>query len=34
MRQTADVLLRQKNFLSDTLLKSKLELEAKMNQLE
>lgn len=34
MRQTADVLLRQKQFLSDTLLKSKQELESKMNQLE
>lgn len=34
MRQTADVLLRQKSFLADTLTKSKLELEQKMNQLE
>lgn len=34
MRQTADVLLRQKHFLSDTLGRSKHELEAKMNQLE
>jgi hypothetical protein len=34
MRQTADVLLRQKNFLFDTLIKSKHELEMKMNQLE
>ena len=34
MRQTADVLLRQKNFLADTLHKSKLELEQKMISLE
>lgn len=34
MRQTADVLLRQKTFLFDTLIRSKQELEAKMNQLE
>lgn len=34
MRQITDVLLRQKNFLTDTLHKSKLELELKMNQLE
>jgi len=34
MRQTTDVLLRQKSFLMDTLDKSKNELEAKMNQLE
>ena len=34
MRQTADVLLRQKNFLFDTLIRSKQELDAKMNQLE
>ena len=34
MRQISDVLLRQKSFLSETLEKSKKELEAKMSQLE
>jgi hypothetical protein len=34
MRQIADVLLRQKSFLSETLEKSKKELEVKMSQLE
>ena len=34
MRQTSDVLLRQKSFLSDTLLRSRQELETKMTQLE
>ena len=33
MRQTADILLRQKTFLADTLARAHHELEAKMNEL-